>query len=141
MSLVRSRKVERAYNKYRQSRVESDGCDFCTIQPGDANFVAESAHFKVIANAFPYDKWDNQLVSEHLMILPKVHILSLGNLSSKECDEYVSLVSEYEFKGYSIYARAPGSKSRTIPHQHTHLLILMPMQQLRSFLIRVKYPS
>lgn len=138
MSAARSRKVQKAYDKYLQSRAGDEDCDFCTIKPGDENYVAESAHFKIIANAFPYSRWDSQHVAEHLMILPKVHILSLSKLSSKECDEYVALVSDYEFKGYSIYARAPGSKSRSIPHQHTHLFKLLPKQPLKTFRIRAK---
>lgn len=126
MGGVRSRKVERAYQEYARTKPDKSGCDFCHIGKDAVQFVTGHEHFKVIRNLFPYARWDNQEVKEHLLIVPNDHIVSLKHLDVAACNEYVELVSNYEFKGFSVYARAPGSVSRSIPHQHTHLLLLAP---------------
>jgi hypothetical protein len=35
------------------------------------------------------------------------------------------IISEYEAKGYNIYARGHGNVSRSVKHQHTHLIKLV----------------
>jgi diadenosine tetraphosphate (Ap4A) HIT family hydrolase len=117
----RTRRVEKSYRKYR-SAPERVPCDFCIVKKGDYNFVSESPSFKVLHNIFPYALWDEQTVTDHLMIVPKQHIDSLKSLKPSQAAEYLAAISEYEHQGYSVYARAPGSLAKSIIHQHTHLI-------------------
>ena len=79
---------------------------------------------RIIKNIFPYDVWDGYEVSDHLMIVPKQHTETIGDFSKEELQEYVNILAKYEKMGYSIYARAPQNKRKTVPHEHTHLIML-----------------
>ena len=120
MTTVRSRSIEKQYQKYLKHRIAS--CDFCQIKEGDEHFITATQSFKIIRNLFPYSFWDDQAVGDHLLIVPKEHIESLSSFSPKEATEYLKLISDYEMNGYHVYARAVKSISRSIPHQHTHLI-------------------
>ncbi len=37
----------------------------------------------------------------------------------------MTLIGKYEAKGYNVYARGIGSISRSVAHQHTHLIKLV----------------
>ena len=56
------------------------------------------------------------------MIIPKRHVDSLANLSDEEKIDYMNHIAKFENDGYSIYARAQGSKTRSMAHQHTHFI-------------------
>ncbi len=117
---VRTPEIQAAYDAHKQA---SDGsCDFCIIQ---ADSVVETGDtMLVIHNRFPYNRWDNQKVLKHYMIIPKRHLLSLGDQTDKEKVEFVQLLSKYESKGFSVYARSQQNSIRTIIHVHTHLFDL-----------------
>ena len=34
----------------------------------------------------------------------------------------MDVIAEYEEQGYSVYARAPENKQKSVAHQHTHLI-------------------
>jgi ATP adenylyltransferase len=121
MTAYRSRAEHLRYQQYLKG-VDPSTCVFCAIKKGDDQLVEETANFKVIHNIFPYSLWDGQSVEDHLMITPKKHTDSLSSMTLKQKGEYVDLVERYEREGYNIYARAPISKIKTIPHQHTHLI-------------------
>lgn len=121
MTATRSRKQSLKYDAYR-ARLDDSHCQFCTIKAGDTQLVAETAHFKVVHNLFPYSFWDSQRVVDHLMILPKQHTDTLKDLTPNEAAEFVQLMSDYENQGYNVYARAPSSSVKTVVHQHTHLI-------------------
>lgn len=76
----------------------------------------------MVDNLFGYDMWDSAGVAEHYMIVPKRHVESLGQLNAAEAKEYMDLLATFEKEGYSIYARAPQSITKSVPHQHTHLI-------------------
>ena len=84
--------------------------------------VGETAHCLIIKNRFGYNFWDGCGVDDHLMVIPKRHVDSLANLSDEEKIDYMNQVARFESSGYSIYARAQGSKSRSMAHQHTHFI-------------------
>lgn len=56
------------------------------------------------------------------MVIPKRHVNSLGDLSAEERADIMATLGKYERQNYNIYARAPGNASRSVPHQHTHLI-------------------
>jgi len=61
-------------------------------------------------------------VTDHLMIVPKKHVESLHDLTSKEKIDIIDLIATYEKKGYNVYAREKGNATKSVPHQHTHLI-------------------
>lgn len=109
------------YARYLAERPDT-GCVFCVLDSDDPSFVAEHAGFWIIKNLFPYALWDDRPVTEHLMIVPKRHIISLAEFDADERYEYMDLIGDYEQRGYSIYSRTDLSPTRSVPHQHTHLI-------------------
>jgi diadenosine tetraphosphate (Ap4A) HIT family hydrolase len=73
------------------------------------------------------------------MIVPKKHTDSLGTLKASDKVEYVDLLAKYEAKGYNVYARPPRSTSKSIAHQHTHLIQLDGKQRRFVLLLRKPY--
>jgi diadenosine tetraphosphate (Ap4A) HIT family hydrolase len=120
MSSYRTKHGEKLYQQYLSEN--PDGCDFCRISEGDAQFVTATRSFKVIHNRFPYAEWDGQKVTDHLMVVPKAHIDSLVHFTPQQASEYLTLIGTYEANGYHVYARAVKSAVRSIAHQHTHLI-------------------
>lgn len=121
MTASRSRKEERHYAQHQRT-VNKNVCAFCHIEKGDAQFIEETPHFKVIKNFFPYSLWDGQDVADHLMVVPKRHTDSLARMNNKEKIEYVNILEKYESHGYNIYSRAPSSSIKSVIHQHTHFI-------------------
>lgn len=126
MKSFRTRKNQIAYDRYRAALPPDALCAFCSLKPGDEQFISESTHFKVVRNRFPYDSWDAHKVAEHIMLVPKQHTDTLKDLSFIESKEYIEIISNYEFEGYNIYARTPGSNAKSVIHQHTHLIKFHP---------------
>lgn len=112
--------ITAAYEKYKQTT--SAACPFCEL--GDREIIAESESFVVLRALFPYKIWDECDVHEHLMVLPKRHLTKFSQLTAEESREVLQIFSDYEDRGYSIYARAPQDIMRSITHQHSHLLLL-----------------
>lgn len=118
---TRSRKQAKIYDKHL-NKIQGDECSFCLIHKNSEQFILETKSFKLIKNIFPYSLWDGLRVEDHLLLVPKKHTDTLSDLSPNESKEYIELVSEYELKGYNIYARAPSSIRKTVIHQHTHFI-------------------
>lgn len=120
MAVLRKRRNQKPYDKYLAHPPKT--CDFCQINEGHPQFVRATESFKIISNRFPYDYWDDQTVAEHFMIVPKAHVGSIASFTPEQAVEYVTLIGDYESRGYHVYARGVQSVSRTISHQHTHLI-------------------
>ncbi len=138
MTAPRSRKENTTYNRY-QAKQQGSLCVFCEINKKSPQFVTEGKYFKVIRNIFAYSLWDSQDVNDHLMLVPKKHVDSLAKLPSAAATEYVKLISDYEQKGYNIYARAPVSVIKTVVHQHTHFIKTSGAPKRFVFLLRKPY--
>jgi len=137
----RSRKAEIEYKKYRQQELPSSSCPFCAIANGnkeDEQFLEEGKYFIVIKVRFRYTYWDEQNVTDQLMLVPKKHINSISKLPLKAAEEFMNFLGKYEDKGYSIYARTSGATSRTIPHQHTHLIKVQGRS--KKFMLHLRKP-
>jgi diadenosine tetraphosphate (Ap4A) HIT family hydrolase len=120
MAVYRTWHNEKLYKEYQ---AHSTGvCDFCVIKEGNPQFVIATESFNVIHNRFPYAFWDDQDVVDHLLVVPKEHVDSLAAFTPGQAAEYLALVSDYENNGYHVYARGAKSQSRSIVHQHTHLI-------------------
>ena len=116
--MYRKRSTTKTYDKILDKR---DNCPFCVPEP--ALIVAETPEALVMQNKFPYDAWDNQAVLDHLLIVPRRHVAALDELPAEEQIALIKLYSEYERRGYDLYARAVGNVQRSVgSHQHTHLI-------------------
>lgn len=133
MSATRSSKEEREYKKYLRGR-DPAICIFCEGL-GEARLITTS-NFKVIKARFAYSIWDGQWVYDHLMVIPLQHTDTIAHFSEKIVVEYHKLLGEYEQQGYNVYARAPTSKIKSVPHQHTHLIKTKGNTKNFIFLIR-----
>lgn len=120
-TVSRKLKHDKAYRKQRKSLAPGE-CQFCGFATNKSSVVEERDNFWIVHNIFPYHVWDGAKIDDHLMIVPKRHIDSIGHFNPKERAEYMNLLAEYESTGYSVYARAPQSIIKSIAHQHTHLI-------------------
>lgn len=109
-------------DRHKQNKHPINNCILCEIDTADQSFISTSKYFKIIRNRFPYAVWDYQRVVDHLMIVPLKHTDNLAALSKEARLEYVDLISTYESAGYHVYARATHSDTKSIAHQHTHLI-------------------
>lgn len=121
--LARLPEVQAAYEAYL---AESDGsCSFCSLVEHKTDQVIEdTGHFLFVKNRFPYITWDGKQVLEHCMIVPSRHIVMLDELNEHEVHEFVKLITKYEKGGFSVYLRATSDPTRSVSHQHTHLIRL-----------------
>lgn len=117
---TRKKDNEKRYIEYRKNK--QIGCDFCKFGVDGAKVLKEYDNFWIVENIFGYDLWDGMTVVEHLMIVPKKHTESISNLDARVLAEYGQVIADYDNKGYSYYARSVENKSKSVPHQHTHLL-------------------
>lgn len=139
MTAPRSRKESVHYDKYMvQLKGRGSPCEFCEMNPNSPQFMKETKYFKLIRNTFPYSLWDGHGVADHLLVLPIVHASSLNDLPNAAGLDYLALISEYEKQGYNVYARAPQSKTKSVVHQHTHLI--KPSDKTKRVLIFSKRP-
>lgn len=119
---TKGRKSELAYRKQLKERKKVKDCIFCSIVPGHPEFIEEGKYFRVIITKFPYNFWDEQDVVDQVMLIPIKHVESFKGLPVQAASEFLDYISKYEEKGFSVYARAPQSATKSQPHQHTHLI-------------------
>lgn len=106
--------------KYK-SRQRSEGCPFCKPDVV-ANALFENESVYIVPNLTQYDLWELHDVEDHLLLIPKRHVETLGELNNTERLAIMDKAAEYEAKGYNIYARGVGFVKRSVKHQHTHLI-------------------
>lgn len=112
------RKTRKAYKSYPKH----PECEFCDFNDIAEKIIEETDHARVIKNRVFYDIWEMRDVTEHLMIVPKRHVKKLKELSDEEKLDIMNTIARYEALGFNIYAREPNSLSRSVAHQHTHLI-------------------
>lgn len=61
-------------------------------------------------------------MTHHLMVIPKKHVAHLSNLPATERHAIMDLIAKYEEHGYDVYLRSPVNPTRSVTHQHTHLI-------------------
>jgi diadenosine tetraphosphate (Ap4A) HIT family hydrolase len=118
---TRKRKEEIQYRQHRKRKPDA-ACEFCAIKAGDEQFIEEGKHFKVIINLFKYTFWDEQDVTHQVMLVPKMHTETISSLPVEAASEFLKFIGKYEAEGYNVYARARQNDTKSVPHQHTHLI-------------------
>lgn len=136
--ITRGRAAEKRYLEYRKTAC-SAGCVFCDlVKNGGEQVVKKTKHCLIIKNIFGYDIWDGCGVVEHLMLIPHRHTASLAKLSSNEKIDYMEQLSRFEAQGYSLYARSPGNVTKSVVHQHMHLIKVN--NKRKKFLLYMRKP-
>jgi ATP adenylyltransferase len=135
--VMRSRARHRDYLAHMASLAQ-EKCDFCHFRNTHSQVVEEYPLFWKVKNIFAYDTWDGCRVNEHLMLVPKRHVTSLSELDEIEKSQYVDLVASAEDDGYNIFSRASAASTKSVPHQHTHLIKYEPRQL--KVLLYLRYP-
>ncbi len=121
--MLHYRKTKRNYNNHRKADKTKDTCGFCEAETKERH-VMETETTMVLPNRVSYDMFEGRRVIEHLMVIPKAHRESFAEFTDQERLETMQVIGEYEAKGYNVYARGVGSISRSMVHQHTHLIKL-----------------
>jgi ATP adenylyltransferase len=122
--------MDRIYAPWRSAYFtmpKKDGCLFCEIQKetDDARVgvLGRGAHWFVILNMFPY-------TNGHIMVVAKRHIERLGDISSDEGSELVTLLARseaaireaYRPEGMNIGINiGQGAGAGVAGHLHVHL--------------------
>jgi ATP adenylyltransferase len=120
------RKTRQVYKKHNANDHSSRfDCPFpfCT-EEAKQPILYENETMFIIANRVSYDVFEGRDVQDHLMVIPKRHVETLDKLTEQEKIDLMTIAGEYEVRGYNIYARGMGSVSRSVKHQHTHLIKL-----------------
>ena len=124
MDFRKPNKIGKVYKKYRQKNQNSPkNYNFYERVKSEDGVVEDLDLFIIAKNLFGYQIWDGFEVEEHLLVIPKRFVEGINEFSKQEFDEFQKILAKYEAKGFSIYARAPKNKSKTVMHQHTHLII------------------
>ena len=132
----KSFKKSRALNK-RDKDLQRP-CPFCDLAQV-AEIIEQTETMLVIRQRVPYDQFEGVVVSDHLMLIPRKHHVSLETLTDQEKIEYVTLAAKYESGDYGIYSRAKNSMTRSVEHVHTHLLELKGPRVRRMVFIEKPY--
>lgn len=114
MAELRTKKSQEIYANYRKNGGLSGDCKLCLAEP-----VREFAHWKIIRNAFPYDKIANQ----HDMVITK-RCVQEGKITTEEWAEFKDIKEELMQSNYD-FIMEPTYAKKTIPgHFHLHLVVI-----------------
>lgn len=123
--------------KYHERRKVTE-CPFCASLTL-AKAIKETEHAYIVPNLTFYDIWEGHDVLDHLLVAPKRHVKSMKELSEEERLDIIDLIADYESEDYSAYARGVGTVTRSVEHQHTHLIKLHHKSPRFSFYLRKPY--
>lgn len=122
--MLHYRKTKITYNKHRKNDATIAVCAFCDSE-SKQRAITENDTMYVIPNRVSYDMFEGRRVADHVMVIPKEHRESLADFTMEERSDAMLLIGDYEARGYNVYARGADSPSRSVRHQHTHLIKLV----------------
>ena len=96
----------------------SEPCPFCDRSRIERDLIYETANFSVFQTL-------GQVVEGYLLIVPKRHIICLGNLTLLEMEEYITVHELVCKKIQEAYGQRPiffehGIVGQTVKHAHMH---------------------
>jgi ATP adenylyltransferase len=118
------RKTRKNYAKHNSADKMRTVCTFCN-EDNKSRIIEENDTMFVVANRVSYDMFEGRKVIDHLMVIPKRHVETVMEFTDQEKLDQMNIAGEYEAKGYNVYARGVGSVTRSVKHQHTHLIKLV----------------
>lgn len=111
---------------------EENYCPFCNEE--EDLTVFEGENFIIRKNKFSYDIWDSHEVEDHLLLMPREHLIDLNKFNDEMRLEYLKIVEKYMEQGYDSFTRSTQSGVRSQPHVHTHL-IKTQGERVKSFVL------
>lgn len=117
------RKTMRTYRSYNAEDILSGECPLCITHNRDV-IVRMGEAMYIVKNRVQYDMFEGRHVEDHLMVMTKQHKESTAEFTDEERQELMAIIGEYETLGYGFYGRGVGSGTRSVKHQHTHLIKL-----------------
>lgn len=133
------RKNRQSYAKLNRSDKLRGECTFCTDTTLLDRVVRTTKTMYLMPNRTYYDMFEGLQVEDHLMIIPQRHVETIDDFSPDEKIDMMDVIGEFERQGYSVYARGVGSISRSVKHQHTHLIKLRNKRPRVIFFLRRPY--
>lgn len=122
--MLHYRKTKITYKKHNAvDRIQSE-CTFCRGET-QGKVVYENNTMFVIPNRVSYDMFEGRKVTDHVMVIPKMHHENFNAFNDQEKIDAMTIIADYESRGYNVYARGVDSPSRSVKHQHTHLIKLV----------------
>jgi len=129
---------KQGYKKLKKRDDSQDSCTYCSDPTFEERTVEQTNAMRLIHIRTKYDIFEGRKVESHYMIVPKRHVESISQFTDAEKIEMMSLIGKYEIKGYNTYARGVKSISRSVAHQHTHLIKLQ--EKRTKFLLYIAKP-
>lgn len=117
------RKTRTSYKRLNAGDAAKPVCTLCD-EDNKPRIVRENETMILLPNRVSYDIFEGMRVIEHLMIVPKRHVEGLDEFTDQEKLDFMAFAGEFEAKGYNVYARGAKSATRSVAHQHTHLIKL-----------------
>jgi diadenosine tetraphosphate (Ap4A) HIT family hydrolase len=133
------RKTRTTYRQHNANDKSLTACTFCSELDTSANITKDGKTMFVLPNRVSYDIFEGRRVTSHLMIIPKRHVKGFGEFTDEEMLEMMHMTAEYEKEGYNVYARGWGNVSRSVEHQHTHLIKTDDKPTRAIFFVRKPY--
>lgn len=135
------RKTLKEYARRNANDKQLPGCSYCNDHKNKTyRLVAEGKTMVLVHNRVMYDMFEGQRVTENLMVIPIRHVKSLADFTDEEKLEYMTILGKYEKQNYDIYARGVGSVTRSMVHQHTHLIKMENINKLPRVLFFIRKP-
>ena len=110
------------YAKGNRSDKRRGECPFCSEKQLDLAIETTETMY-VIPNRTKYDLFEGLPVERHLLVIPKQHHSSLAEFAEAEQRELLAIVARYEAEGYHFFGHGVGAITRSVEHQHTHLIM------------------
>ena len=114
MGSLRTEESNDKYNNLVANGILDGGCNLCGAEP-----IKSFRLWKVIGNAFPYDR----IAEIHHMIVPIRHVTEDG-LSGEEKNELKKIKDEHINKNYEYIIEATHKKKSISEHFHLHLIVV-----------------
>lgn len=116
------RSTRQRYKKLNNQDKKANICSFPSCEGDSEPITEENDTMYIIKNRVTYDIFEGRRVLDHLMVVPRRHIETLADFTQQEQLDHMEMLSRYEKAGYNVYARGVGSVTRSVKHQHTHLI-------------------
>lgn len=135
------RKTLNEYAKRNANDKHLAGCSYCSdYKNGTYKLVAEGKTMVTVHNRVMYDMFEGQRVTENLMVIPIRHVESMADFTDEEKLEHMTILGSYEKQAYDVYARGVGNVTRSMLHQHTHLIKMENINKFPKILFFIRKP-
>jgi hypothetical protein len=135
------RKTIKTYSKLNANDKQLAGCSYCNDYKNKTfKMVREGRTMLIVHNRVSYDMFEGQRVTENLMVIPKRHVETLADFTDEEKLEHMAILGQYEKQCYDVYARGVGNVTRSMLHQHTHLIKMENVSKFPKVLLFISKP-